>query len=101
MTSFETLRDSLSAPAPPADLPLALRALWWAGRDDWTRAHDCAQQGEGAPDCDWVHAYLHRVEGDAANAGYWYRRAGRTASLAPVGEEWTTIARALCARSAL
>ncbi len=99
MTSFETLRDSLSKATPPADLSLALQALWWAGRDDWNRAHDCAQQGEGEPDCDWVHAYLHRVEGDQANAGYWYRRAGQTASRATVEEEWTTIAGVLCARS--
>jgi hypothetical protein len=45
----------------------------------------------------WVHAYLHRVEGDLANAGYWYRRAGKPASQAPLRDEWATIAKALLA----
>lgn len=53
----------------------ALLALWWAGRGDWDRAHQAAQEIEGR-DGAWVHAYLHRMEGDTANAGYWYRRAG-------------------------
>ncbi len=98
MTSFDAFRDSLSDPAPPAGLSLALQGLWWAGKGDWNGAHGCVQQREGEPDCDWVHAYLHRVEGDRANAGYWYRRAGQPVSRAAVEEEWTTIAAALCAR---
>ena len=59
--------------APPASLHLALKALWWDAKGDWNKAHECAQGDEGDPSCDWVHAYLHRKEGDASNAGYWYR----------------------------
>ena len=68
---------SLDAAEPPASLHLALQALWWDGKGDWNKAHECAQADEGNPSCDWVHAYLHRKEGDASNAAYWYRRAGK------------------------
>src|ERR1700733_15799160 len=54
----------------------ALLALWWDAKGDWERAHGIAQDVAGA-DGAWVHAYLHRKEGDAGNAGYWYRQAGR------------------------
>ena len=53
-----------------------LLALWWDGRGDWERAHEVAQ-GIETKDGAWAHAYLHRKEGDEANAAYWYRRAGR------------------------
>jgi len=53
-----------------------LRALWLAGRGEWEQAHEIAQSDENL-DGAWVHAYLHRVEGDTSNANYWYRRAGR------------------------
>jgi hypothetical protein len=76
---------------------LALQALWWAGKGDWERAHQCAQQQEGDPACDWVHAYLHRVEGDLGNAGYWYRRAGKPAATGPLAAEWDAIAATLLA----
>ena len=98
MMTFETFRHGLSGTAPPAGLDLALQGLWWAHNSDWDRAHGCVQQQEGDPACDWVHAYLHRVEGDASNAGYWYRRAGRPAATLPLQQEWTAIARQLLAR---
>ena len=85
-------RDSLSAAAPPDIADGALRGLWWAGKGDWNRAHECAQQGEGQPDFDLVHAHLHRQEGDPANAGYWYRRAGEAVPTASIEAEWTMIA---------
>jgi hypothetical protein len=78
--------------APQADP--AIEALWWAARGDWHRAHELAQAGEGGT-ADWVHAYLHRVEGDLANARYWYARAGKPVSNAPLEAEWDEIARAL------
>jgi len=71
--SFE---EFLAAAAPPADASPALQALWHDAHGDWARAHACVQdapEGEAA----WVHAYLHRREGDLANARYWYARAGR------------------------
>ena len=74
----------------------ALQALWYDGRGDWQRAHECAQD-DHSRDGSWVHAYLHRKEGDAGNAGYWYARAGRTMPAAGVTlqAEWAEIARAL------
>ena len=62
-----------AAPAPELNAPLA--GLWWAAKGDWDRAHTIVQD-ERSSDAAWVHAYLHRVEGDLGNAGYWYRRAG-------------------------
>jgi hypothetical protein len=44
--------------------------LWWDGKGDWTRAHESAQRDEGI-EGSWVHAYLHRKEGDQGNAAYW------------------------------
>jgi hypothetical protein len=99
MLSAEAFRASLSAPVPPDDLDLALSALWWAGKGDWDRAHGCAQQREGDPRCDQVHAYLHRREGDVANARYWYRRAGQSMPEVPLEQEWEALAaRLLSAR---
>jgi hypothetical protein len=89
-------RASLAAAAPPENLGPALQALWHDARDDWDQAHALAQSDEGEAG-DWVHAYLHRKEGDADNAGYWYRRAGKPASRAPLAEEWAAIATALLA----
>jgi hypothetical protein len=70
-------RTSLSADAPPPGLSQALVALWHAGREEWDKAHRMVQDDPGA-DAAWVHAHLHRIEGDFANADYWYRRAGRS-----------------------
>jgi len=87
-------KASLSDQSPPAGLGRAAQALWWDAKGDWAKAHGCAQEQndqEGA----WVHAYLHRKEGDAGNAGYWYRRAGKPAATMPLEAEWETIARAL------
>ena len=71
-----------------------LEALWHDAKGDWDSAHKVVQSEESA-EAAWVHAYLHRKEGDLSNAGGWYRRAGRPASTAPLKEEWETIARAL------
>ena len=67
---------SLSSTRPPDGLSDALRALWWCARGDWDAAHGIAQE-DSSRDGSWVHAHLHRVEGDLGNAGYWYARAGR------------------------
>ncbi len=82
---------SLANAGPPAGLPAALVGLWHAGREDWDRAHVIVQDNPGR-DAAWVHAYLHRVEGDLWNAGYWYRQAGRQECRAPLDEEWRMIA---------
>jgi hypothetical protein len=93
MTPSEFKR-SLSSKKPPAGLSLATTALWWSGKDAWAKAHDIVMSGEGA-DCAWVHAYLHRVEGDRDNARYWYRQARREPQTGDLASEWAAIAAAL------
>ena len=95
--SLEELRSSIARDtAPPASASLPLQALWHDARGDWDRAHQCAQDDPGR-DGSWVHAYLHRKEGDLGNAGYWYARARRQMPAASVTleAEWTDIAQAL------
>lgn len=95
--SFAEMRQSLERDAaPPAEWSGALRALWHDARGDWDAAHACAQE-DGSRDGSWVHAYLHRKEGDPGNAGYWYARAGRPmpARSVTLGAEWEAMARAL------
>jgi hypothetical protein len=71
-----------------------LLALWWDAKGDWEKAHEIAQDVAGA-DGAWVHAYLHRKEGDVGNAGYWYRRAGRDVARGGLRVEWEGIVREL------
>ena len=97
MMNLDGFQASLAAANPPDPLPLALQALWWAGKPAWVRAHDCAQADEGNPACDWVHAHLHRVEGDMENAEYWYVRAGKPVSTELLDAEWQAIAATLLA----
>ena len=93
MTDF---KDSLNEPEPPPSYSLALQALWWEAKGDWGRAHECAQAREDAAG-NWVHAYLHRVEGDLGNAGYWYRRAGKPVEVGALDDERDAIVGALLA----
>ena len=74
-----------------ATLPPLLHALWHDAHGDWNRAHSITQDIDG-PDAAWVHAYLHRKEGDTSNADYWYREAGRTTFTGSLHAEWTTLA---------
>ena len=87
-------QESLRSEGPTAELDFALAALWWDAKGDWTKAHESAQQNEGARGA-WVHAYLHRKEGDAPNAAYWYGQAGRPVAQGPFPDEWREIANAL------
>jgi hypothetical protein len=89
--TFDNFHDSLAAPQPPADLTPALIGLWWDGKGDWALAHDSAQKDEGAEGA-WVHAYLHRKEGDQENAAYWYRRAAKPVCRESLETEWRQIA---------
>jgi hypothetical protein len=88
-------RESLRAPSPPAGLSPALAGLWHDGRGDWDAAHGTVQDATDG-DSAWVHAYLHRKEGDLWNAGYWYRRAGRPQASGPLADEWQALVEALC-----
>lgn len=85
--------------ADPKQLEGLLLALWWEAQGNWDRAHEIAQEIDGA-DGAWVHAYLHRKEGDVGNAGYWYRRAGRRAAGGDLDAEWAEIVQALLDREA-
>src|SRR5215469_15064164 len=90
--TLDDFRRSLTATEPPNELNHALAGLWWDAKNDWTRAHESAQQDEGR-DGSWVHAYLHRKEGDHNNAGYWYAGAGKPICREPLDEEWSNISR--------
>lgn len=94
MTTLADFRATLSAPQPPPGLSAALVALWHDGRGDWDAAHRVAQDIE-QPDGAWIHAYLHRKEGDASNAAYWYRRAGKPVASLSLEAEWSAIVWAL------
>ena len=94
LTAF---RASLAAAEPPPGTSLPLRALWWDAKGDWDKAHDCAQEDDGASGA-IVHAYLHRKEGDTGNAGYWYRRAGKWDAKGSLRREWEEIVEDLLGR---
>jgi hypothetical protein len=88
--NIKQFRETLSHHTPPQGLSLALAGLWWDAKGDWTKAHESAQEDEG-PAGAWVHAYLHRREGDPSNAAYWYRRAGKSPATNSLEDEWTEI----------
>lgn len=94
-STLPAFSKTLSAATPPASLAAPLAALWWAAKDEWAKAHEIAQEHEGDQACDWVHAYLHRVEGDLGNAGYWYRRAGKTPATGALKAEWEAMVASL------
>jgi hypothetical protein len=87
-------KHSQKQSVPPAGLSLALQALWYDAKGDWDKAHEFAQK-DGGPAGDWVHAYLHRKEGDASNARYWYSRARKPVYSGTLEEEWAGISGAL------
>ena len=92
--SPSVFKRSLSNKNPPVALSPALQALWWAANGDWDKAHKIVMDDGGAESA-WVHAYLHRVEGDVDNAGYWYRQARRKVADGSLDQEWAEIAAAL------
>jgi hypothetical protein len=93
--TFEQFSSSLSQSAPPAGIPVLLEALWYDANGDWEAAHNVAQSKEGTPSYDRLHAYLHRVEGDTWNAGYWYKRAGAEVFKGSLKEEWIVLVNSL------
>jgi hypothetical protein len=92
--TLDDFLKSLTEPTPTAGLSHAIAGLWWDAKGDWKRAHESAQQDEG-PDGSWVHAYLHRKEGDHGNAAYWYSRAGKPVCREPLDAEWIGIVKEL------
>ena len=96
--NIEEFRATLRGSAPPAGLPPLLAALWWDAAGNFDRAHEIAQDESGGRDAAWVHAYLHRKEGDQGNAGYWYSRARQPHAQTSFDDEWREIATALLER---
>jgi hypothetical protein len=87
-------KASLADAAPASTLSPPLAALWWAAKGKWDDAHKIVQD-EDTADAAWVHAYLHRVEGDLGNAGYWYRQAGKPVATGSLETEWELMVSAL------
>ena len=87
MNKIDFIRSLELQPAPPSSLSDELQALWWAKKGDWERAHDLAQDANSRHG-DWIHAYLHRVEGDPNNAAYWYARAKEPFFEGDLEDEW-------------
>jgi hypothetical protein len=88
------IKSTLSGANPDAGLTPPLAALWWAAKGDWDAAHKIVQDETDANSA-WVHAYLHRVEGDLGNAGYWYGQAGKPVAKGSLDAEWEGIVSAL------
>jgi hypothetical protein len=94
--SAEEFKSSLAEKEPPAVMPAPLAALWWDAKGDWSQAHDLVDELE-TPVGMAVHAYLHRKEGSASNADYWYHRAGHNFRRPTLEAEWTALVEALLA----
>jgi len=94
--SPEEFRATLADEAPRTGLPAPLAALWWDAKGDWARAHALVDELETAEGMA-VHAYLHRKEGAASNADYWYRRAGRNFHRPALDAEWIALVEGLLA----
>jgi hypothetical protein len=92
--TFDEFLSTLDGSGPPDGLSPALRALWHDARGNWSDAHAIAQDIHDDLGS-WIHAYLHRKEGDLGNAGYWYRRAGQPVAQDELKDEWTRIVSAL------
>ena len=96
--TLEEFRQSLRSKEPPGNLSLALAGLWWDAKGNWKQAHESAQEDTSTAGS-WVHAYLHRKEGDASNAGYWYRRADKPPARTPLEQEWLEITESLLSQT--
>jgi hypothetical protein len=91
---IDVFRASLAQATPPENLSVTLAALWWDAKGDWARAHDLVDSLE-TPEGMAVHAYLHRKEGAASNADYWYQRAGRRFHRQELEAEWAALVEGL------
>jgi hypothetical protein len=92
--NFEEFRQTLSSPEPPGKIPGHLLSLWYDAKGDWERSHTIIQEINDTTAA-WIHAYLHRKEGDMGNADYWYHRAGKKRPAISLEKEWEEIAKAI------
>jgi len=91
---FEEFQKSLDALSPPDNLSGYLQSLWYDAKGNWNRSHEIIQNLEDRTAA-WIHAYLHRKEGDIGNADYWYRRAGKSRPDKTLEDEWKDMVEAL------
>lgn len=91
---FENFQQSIKQDKLPTGISVYLQAMWYDESGDWNKAHNMVDNLEDTTAC-WVHAYLHRKEGDQWNADYWYRKAGRKRPDISLQQEWETIVKAL------
>lgn len=91
--TFDQFKTGLQA-STPAGLSVYLEALWYDAKDNWDKSHELIQDLSDDKAA-WIHAYLHRKEGDTWNADYWYRKAGKKRPDLSLSEEWEQIAKAL------
>ena len=92
--TLSEFKKSVQHSDPPGNLSILLQALWFDAKGNWDTAHQLAQEDETS-EGSWIHAYLHRKEGDLGNAGYWYHRAGQPVCNKSLSEEWEEIAAVL------
>lgn len=88
--NFAQFKESLSQPTPPSQVSDHLKALWYDGKGDWQQSHDIIQDINDT-NAAWIHAYLHRKEGDIWNADYWYSKAGKKRPTISLHQEWEMI----------
>ena len=91
--NYSEFVNSLEGQHPPGNISPLLKALWYDGKGNWDASHDVAQEIHDS-NGSWIHAYLHRKEGDLSNARYWYSMAGRRVSTLSLKEEWEELVRA-------
>ncbi len=92
--NYQEFLHTITSPNPPEGAERLVKALWHIKKDHWDEAHNIVQDDPGT-DAAWIHALLHKIEGDNWNADYWYRRAGVKNPALSRDEEWETIARKL------
>ena len=90
--TFEQFQQSLSKSSPPSTISKHLESLWYDGKGDWEQSHNIIQDINDSK-ASWIHAYLHRKEGDIWNADYWYNQAGKKRPATSLEEEWEEIVR--------
>ena len=91
---FKQFQESLSSATPPSKVSDHLRALWYDAKGDWQQSHNTIQDIDDT-NAAWIHAYLHRKEGDIGNAEYWYNRAGKKRPPVSLQQEWEILAKEL------
>ena len=92
--NLQIFKESLSAAQPPGDANEYIKALWYDANGNWDKAHKLIQDINDS-NASWIHAYLHRKEGDMSNADYWYSKAGKNRPSVSLYMEWEQIVNAL------